>query len=99
MVKVMCVVFVVWGAAVALKAVNALRTNGEYVFGMWDGGMLRAGKRLTRMGMTIKVVVGVLMSLGCAALLTGALPLMTACYAIMFIGLLSFVSDFVTAAD
>lgn len=97
MLQVMAVVFVVWGAAVAIKAFNALKTGGTYVFGMWDGGMLRAGKRLNKLGMQIKIVVGVLMSLGCVALLTKALPVQTAAYSITFVALVSIVSDFVTA--
>ena len=65
MLQVMAVVFTVWGTCVALKALNALRTNQPYVFGMWDGGMLRAGKKLNRMGMQIKLVVGIGMAAGC----------------------------------
>jgi len=97
MFKVMAFVFVVWGAAVAIKAINALRSGEAYVFGMWDGGMIRVGKRLTKLGMQIKVVVGALMSLGCIALLTGIVPMLSAAYAIIFVSVLSIVSDFVTA--
>ena len=97
MFQVMAVAFVVWGAAVAIKAFNALRTGGDYVFSIWDGGMMRAGKRLNKMGKQIKVVVGIAMSLGCVALLTHTVPVQTATYAIMFFAVLSIVSDFVTA--
>jgi hypothetical protein len=93
--QVMAVVFTVWGAAVAFKAINALRSGEAYVFGMWDGGMLRAGKRLNKMGMQIKVVVGAAMSIACLGLVTGAIPMETGCYVVMFIGVLSIVSDFV----
>jgi hypothetical protein len=97
MFQVMAVVFTVWGAAVAFKALNALRSGEGYVFGMWDGGMLRAGKRLNKMGMQIKVVVGAAMSVACLGLVTGIIPLQTGCYVVMFVGVLSVVSDFVTA--
>jgi hypothetical protein len=97
MFQVMAVVFTVWGAAVAVKALSALRTGDSYVFGMWDGGMLRVGKRLNKMGMQIKVVVGVAMSMACFGLFTGILPMQTGCYVVMFVGVLSVVSDFVTA--
>ena len=95
--QIMAVVFTVWGIAVAVKAANCLRANESYVFGMWDGGMLRAGKRLNKMGMQIKLVVGIGMAVGCFALFTGLLPLTTAAYTVAFVGLLSVVSDFVTA--
>lgn len=97
MFQVLAVVMTVWGVLVALKAISALRTNEAYVFSMWDGGMLRAGKRLSKMGMQIKVAVGVLMAAGCIALLARVVPLTTASYALMFVALLSIVSDFVTA--
>lgn len=97
MLQLFAVVFTVWGAAVALKAINCLRKNETYEFGMWDGGMLRVGKRLNRMGMQIKVVVGIGMAVGCLALFTGLLPVNTASYAVMFVAILSIVSDFVTA--
>ena len=97
MFKVMCVVFAVWGVLVALKAINALRTGDDYVFGMWDGGLIRVGKRLNKMGKQIKVATGAIMSGGCIGLLTGITPFMTTCYVIMFVGVMSFVSDFVTA--
>jgi hypothetical protein len=64
---------------------------------MWDGGMLRAGKRLNKMGMQIKIVVGAAMSLACFGLVAGLIPLQTGAYVVMFVGVLSVVSDFVTA--
>ena len=96
--QLVALVFTAWGIAVAAKAVNALRTGKPYTFSMWDGGMLRAGKTLNRLGMQIKVVVGVLMAAGCIALLTHAFPLQTTAYAMMFVGLLSIVSDMVTGS-
>ena len=94
----MAVVFTVWGIAVAIKAANALKSNEPYVFSMWDGGMLRAGKRLNRMGMQIKLGVGIGMALGCVALFAGLLPLDTAAGIVCFVAIVSIVSDFVTAA-
>ncbi|HEX5060524.1 MAG TPA: hypothetical protein VFV99_14250 [Kofleriaceae bacterium] len=96
--QIFAVVFAVWGVAVAIKAFNCLRNNEDYVFSMWDGGMIRAGKRLNKMGKQIKLVVGVLEAVGCIGLLTGAIPLQTACYLIIFVAIVSLVSDFVTAA-
>lgn len=93
----MAVLFTVWGIAVAFKAINCLRSNETYVFGMWDGGMLRQGKRLNKMGMQIKAVVGVLMAGACIGLFTGLMPIMTAVYTLAFVGVLSLVSDLVTA--
>ncbi len=97
MLEVMAVLFTVWGAAVAIKAINCLRSNEPYVFSLWDGGMIRQGKRLNRMGMQIKAVVGVGMALGCIALFTGLVPRTTAAYTVTFVAILSIVSDFVTA--
>jgi len=97
MLQIFAFAFTVWGILVAIKAANALKKNEDYVFGMWDGGMLRAGKRLTRLGAQIKLAVGVLMAVGCALLLSHAVPLPTASYGIMFIAILSLISDFVTA--
>ena len=99
MFKVFCVVFTVWGILVAIKAINSLRTREPYVFSLWDGGMIRQGKRLNRMGTQIKVVVGAGMAAGLIAQFTGAVDLRTGAYIIMFIALLSIVSDFVTAEN
>ena len=90
------VVFSAWGIAVAIKAFNALRTGAPYTFGMWDGGMLRAGKQLDKLGKQIKVVVGLMMAGGCIAAFTDAAPRTSASYFVMFAALLSVVSDFVT---
>jgi hypothetical protein len=95
--QVMMVLFTVWGAAVAIKAANALRTGEPYVFGIWDGGMIRAGKSLNKMGKQIKLVVGIGMAASCAAMAAHAIPLDTAFYLTAFIAILSIVSDFVTA--
>ena len=97
MLQVMALLFTVWGIAVAIKAANCLKSNESYVFSMWDGGMLRAGKRLNRMGMQIKLAVGIGMAIGCVALFAGLLPLTTATGIVCFVAILSIVSDFVTA--
>jgi hypothetical protein len=96
MLQLFAVLFTAWGVAVAIKAINCLRTNQTYVFGLWDGGMIRQGKRLNRMGMQIKAVVGIAMAAGCVALFTGLVPINTAVYVLAFVGVLSIVSDFVT---
>src|SRR5258706_13279196 len=54
MIRVLLGVFGVWGVAVAIKAMTALNKREPYTFSMWDGGMLRAGKRLNRVGTQIK---------------------------------------------
>jgi hypothetical protein len=96
MFQVFVAAFAGWGIAVAIKAIQALRTNQPYVFGMWDGGLLRAGKRLSHRGKQIKVAVGILMALGCIALVTGLVPWKTVTYALMAVAIASIVSDFVT---
>jgi hypothetical protein len=85
----------VWGALIAIKAIRALRSGEPYTFSMWDGGLIRAGKRLTKFGAQIKVVVGILMSAGAIAQLSGLVPVTTRAYVVMFVALLSVVSDFV----
>ncbi len=45
-ISVMMAVFAVWGVAVAFKAIQALTRREPYVFSIWDGGMLRAGRAL-----------------------------------------------------
>ena len=51
----------------------------------------------SRLGAQIKLAVGVLMAIGCVLLLTHAVPLETSAYAIMFVAIVSVISDFVTA--
>ena len=48
-------------------------------------------------GMQIKVVVGAVMSAACLGLVTGAIPMQTGAYVVMFVAVLSIVSDFITA--
>jgi hypothetical protein len=97
MLMVFGVVFAVWGAAVAMKALKSLRSSEPYVFGMWDGGMLRAGKRLSKVGCQIKIAVGALMSAGCIALVTKAVAVQSAAYFVMAVAIVSIISDFATA--
>lgn len=97
MFQVFVAVFSVWGAAVAVKAVDRLRTGEPYVFALWDGGAIRMGKRINKMGIQIKVVVGAAMCLCCVAMLARILPVTTAAGVLVFVGVLSVVSDFVCA--
>ena len=95
--RILVLAFSVWGILVAIKAANVLRTRGTYTFSMWDGGMLRAGKRLNRMGAWIKLVVGAAMAIGCLLSFTEVIPYRTGSYALIFVAILSLCSDFVTA--
>jgi hypothetical protein len=94
--RILVVVLSVWGILVAIKAANVLRTGNSYTFSMWDGGMLRAGKRLTRMGAQIKLVVGAAMAVGCLLAATDVIPWRTGGYVLIFVAVLSLCADFVT---
>ena len=89
------VAFSVWGLLIALKGIKVLRANESYTFSMWDGGMLRAGKRLNRMGTSIKIVVGAAMAIGGLLSIAHAVPWRTGMYALVFACVLSLASDFV----
>jgi hypothetical protein len=89
-------VFSVWGAAVVVKAANALREGRAYTFSMWDGGMLRAGKTLSRTGTQIKIVTGALLSLGCVGQMTGLLRYPMGAYVVMAAAVASILSDLMT---
>ena len=91
--------FTLWGVAVAIKAALSLKSGGDYVFSIWDGGMIRAGKRLNTMGKWIKLVVGIAMAILCALSFAGAMDRQTAFYALIFVALMSIISDFVTIAS
>jgi hypothetical protein len=97
MTKVLFAAFAVWGALVAWKAVKALRTNEEYRFGMWDGGMLREGKHLNRVGTFVKLATAILIMAWCAIGLAGIM--VTGDTFIVFIGILiaSVVSDLINS--
>jgi hypothetical protein len=95
--QLMVALFSVWGAAIVVKAVTCLRSGEPYVFSMWDGGLIRVGKRINKMGTQIKVVVGAMISGGGIAALGGLLPLQAASGILIFFGVLSVVSDFVCA--
>jgi hypothetical protein len=88
-------IFSVWGLLVALKGATALRGSDGYTFSIWDGGMLRAGKRLNRMGTIIKVVVGAVMALGGLLSIAHAVSWRDGMYALIFVCVLSLASDFV----
>jgi hypothetical protein len=66
---------VVWSVAMLVKAVNALRTGTPYTFAMWDGGMLRAGKELSRIGTQVKVGLSLFLALGCGLTLAAVISM------------------------
>lgn len=92
------VVFVVWGAAVAFKAVAALRSNRPYRLSIWDGGLLRAGRSLNRLGTQIKIGIGLAMSATCVAILSKLLPPGSGTYVFLAIAAVSLISDFTLVA-
>jgi hypothetical protein len=96
MAQILIAAFSVWGIAVAWKAMRALRTGTPYVFGMWDGGLMRRGKRLNKYGKEIKVAAGIAMSICSIVYVTRALPYLTCTYLLGFVALFSVVSDYVT---
>ncbi len=98
MFRILVIVLSVWGVLIAIKAAKVLRTGETYTFSMWDGGMLRAGKQLTKMGTQIKLAVGVLMALGCVLIFTKAVDIRSGSYGLIFIAIVSLISDFVTVA-
>jgi hypothetical protein len=56
-IHVVLIVMLVWAVAVAIKAARCLGTGTPYVFGIWDGGLLRQGRQLDRTRTVIKLVI------------------------------------------
>lgn len=88
-------VFAIWGVLVAIKAITCATTGKRYVFSMLDGGLLRAGKRLSARGALAKAVTASGMALGCVLLLAHALPLRPWMYVVMAFAIASVVCDFI----
>ena len=95
MLQVFFAVFAVWGILVALKAAKAVRGTEPYTFSMWDGGMMRVGKSLTRSGAWFKLVAGACIGAGCVASLGHVFPPNTGGYVVAFFAVLSVSADFV----
>jgi hypothetical protein len=96
--RVFCGVFALWGLAVALKAFAAIRADKPYTFSMWDGGMLRAGKRLSPLGTKVKAGNAVLITIGCI-LVAGRLGSLSMVYGFIGILVVSVVCDLIFTAD
>jgi hypothetical protein len=96
--RVLCAVFALWGVAVAIKAVKAIRTGEPYVFSLWDGGMIRAGKSLKPIGAKVKAVVGVGIAIG-SALFAARIASRTEYYALIALLVVSVIADFALSAD
>lgn len=88
-------IFGAWSIFVALKAMNCLRTGTTYTFSMLDGGLLRAGKRLTRTGAIAKLIATAGIAVTCMLLFLHAVPLKPWMYVAMGFALVSVVGDFI----
>ncbi|HEX4455649.1 MAG TPA: hypothetical protein VH143_32535 [Kofleriaceae bacterium] len=67
-------VLAVWAVLVATKAVFALREGATYTFSIWDGGMIRAGKSLSRRGVVAKLITLTVLVACSVAMIAGASP-------------------------
>ena len=76
------------------KAVAALRRSEPYVFSMWDGGMLRAGKQLSRLGTQVKVGLSLFLLVGCTLTVASVVPIETGSWVMMGGAGLCIVADF-----
>jgi hypothetical protein len=85
----------VWATAVALKAAKALVGDAEYRFGRWDGGLLREGKTLTRVGTWVKLMVGTVLAFGIVTVFAGLFPARLGVWVLTAVAGVSVVSDFV----
>ncbi len=94
MIRVLLGVFGVWGVAVAIKAMTALNKREPYTFSMWDGGMLRAGKRLNRLGTQIKLFVGIAIAGACVVVAGGIYYSQPMWLAVLGIAVVGLISDF-----
>ena len=94
-IDVLLVLFAVWAAACTAKAIRALQTGSPYRFSLWDGGLLRDGKVLTRRGTQTKAVVVALLCVGCVAWLAHLVPFRTGQIALMALAAASIVSDLI----
>ena len=86
----------VWIVAIALKALDAVRAGREYKFGLWDGGLIRAGKSLTPTGTRIKLISSSLIAVAMAALALHLLPIKPTAYVIIAMLTASIVADSAT---
>ncbi|HEY4180410.1 MAG TPA: hypothetical protein VGM90_26385 [Kofleriaceae bacterium] len=90
---VFLVVATAWAVGISIKALRCLTANKPYVFGMWDGGMLRKGKELGRGRTQVKLVIAVLIAGFACALLAGVRMPHEATYVLWGLVIASLVSD------
>lgn len=88
-----------WGLAVAAKALRALSTGEPYVFGLWDGGMLRRGKALTPVGARIKLGVGLVLPAISALLFARVLAYVAGVVVLLAVVVVSIGSDIAYGYD
>jgi hypothetical protein len=93
-VRILFTLFVVWAIAVVIKAVIAVASKRTYTFSMWDGGMIRAGKSLTRTGAIVKIVTASALTLSVIGVIVGAFPLPGASYLVIGVAIASITCDF-----
>lgn len=91
------IAFAVWTAACTIKAALALKDGGGYRFAMWDGGLLRVGKVLTRRGTQTKLVLLPLLGLSCVLVLVDVERALSGSYyyGLLVLAAASVVSDLV----
>jgi energy-converting hydrogenase Eha subunit H len=94
MIRVLLGAFSIWGIAVAFKAMTALNKREPYTFSMWDGGMMRAGRRLNRLGTQIKLFVGIALAAACIVVAAGIYYSQTMWLAVLGIAVVGLISDF-----
>jgi hypothetical protein len=91
--------FFVWSILVARKAASALWGNKPYTFSRWDGGMLREGVTLSKLGAELKLVAAIVMAMSCGlGAIEPALARQLA-YVAIPVSVVTVVLDFVLTAD
>jgi hypothetical protein len=89
----LCAIGAIWAFLVAVKATRALRRAVPYTFALWDGGILRDGKSLSRRGTQVKLFVGIAFLLCCVVVVGGIAPARLVVYPASGVAVVSVISD------
>lgn len=87
-------VMTAWMFACGVKTAVMLSQGSPYVFGLWDGGMLRAGKSVAGGRVWIKLAVSILAVIIALARLAGFLAPVPSLIAIVVVLGVGMISDF-----